>query len=92
MLVLDDMQWADDDTLALVNELATGLGGSPVVLLTAARPEMLVHAGGWGEGAVDHERIDLRNLEPDDAEQMFRNLLSRVQRHPRGHRRRPRSR
>jgi len=78
VLVLDDMQWADADTLGLVNEIVTGLGGSPVVLLTAARPDMLIHASGWGEGAVDHERIDLRNLEPDDAEQMFKNLLSRV--------------
>jgi tetratricopeptide (TPR) repeat protein len=78
VLVLDDMQWADRDTLGLVSEIVTGLGGSPVVLLTAARPDMLVHAAGWGEGAVDHERIDLRNLEPDDAEQMFRNLLARV--------------
>jgi tetratricopeptide (TPR) repeat protein len=78
VLVLDDMQWADSDTLGLVSEMVTGLGGSPVVLLTATRPDMLVHASGWGEGAVDHERVDLRNLEPDDAEQMFRNLLSRV--------------
>lgn len=77
VIVLDDMQWADPETHALVAELVTGLAGSPVVLLTAARPEMLVHAGGWGEGAVDHERIDLRNLEPDDAEAMFRNLLAR---------------
>jgi tetratricopeptide (TPR) repeat protein len=78
VLVLEDMQWADPDTLAQVSDLATSLGGSPVVLLTAARPEMLVHTAGWGEGAVDHERIDLRNLETEDAEQMFRNLLSRV--------------
>jgi tetratricopeptide (TPR) repeat protein len=78
VLVLDDMQWADPDTLAQVSDLATSLGGSPVVILTAARPEMLVHTAGWGEGAVDHERIDLRNLEPEEAEQMFKNLLSRV--------------
>jgi len=77
VLVLDDMQWADAETLALVSELASGLAGSPIVLLAATRPDMLVHAGGWGEGAIDHERIDLRNLEADDAEQMFRNLLSR---------------
>jgi AAA ATPase domain len=78
VLVLDDMQWADPDTLAQVNDLVASLGGSPVVLLAAARPEMLVHSAGWGEGAVDHERVDLRNLEPEDAEQMFKNLLSRV--------------
>jgi tetratricopeptide (TPR) repeat protein len=77
VLVLDDLQWADDDTLAIVLDLATNIAGSPVVLLAAARPEMLVRAGGWGETAVDHTRIGLRNLEGDDAETMFRNLLSR---------------
>ncbi len=78
VLVLDDMQWADPETLELVTELTGGLAGSPVVLIAAARPEMLVRAAGWGEGGIDHERIDLRNLEGDDAEQMYRNLLSRV--------------
>jgi tetratricopeptide (TPR) repeat protein len=78
VLVFDDMQWADGETLSLIKELASGLAGSSVVIITAARPEMLVHTAGWGEGMIDHERIDLRNLEPDDAEEMFRNLLSRV--------------
>jgi tetratricopeptide (TPR) repeat protein len=76
-LVLDDLQWADDDTIHLVKDLAVGLGGSPVVLLTAARPEMLIRSAGWGEGAIEHTRMDLRNLEQDEAEQMFRNLLAR---------------
>jgi tetratricopeptide (TPR) repeat protein len=78
VVVLDDLQWADDDTLAMIADLATNLSGSPIVILAAARPEMLVRSGGWGEGATDHTRIDLRNLEQDDAELMFRNLLSRV--------------
>jgi tetratricopeptide (TPR) repeat protein len=77
VLVFDDVQWADDDALAIVAELASGLGGSSVVILAATRPEMLVRSPGWGEGAIDHERIDLRNLEPDEAEAMFRNLLLR---------------
>jgi len=77
VLVLDDLQWADDETITLVKDLAVSLSGSPVLLLCAARPEMLVRSAGWGEGAVDHTRIDLRNLEPDDAEQMFLNLMAR---------------
>ncbi len=77
VLVFDDMQWADAETLAVVSELAVGLSCSPVVLVAAARPQMLVHAGEWGQGAVDHERIDLRNLEADDAEVMFGHLMAR---------------
>ncbi len=82
VLVLDDLQSADDDTLALIHELAVGLGGSPVVVFAAARPEMLVRSASWGEGAIEHARIDVRNLEAEDAEQMFRNLLARCARVP----------
>jgi tetratricopeptide (TPR) repeat protein len=78
VLALDDMQWADPETLAVFSDLTTGLMGAPVVLIAAARPELLVHTGGWGEGGIDHERIDLRNLDADHAEQMFRHLLAKV--------------
>jgi len=84
VLVLDDLQWADNDTLTFVTDLMAGLTGCPVVILCAARPEMLVKTAGWGEGAssTDHTRIDLRNLEQPDAETMFRNLLSRCKEIP----------
>ncbi|MBK9031730.1 MAG: tetratricopeptide repeat protein [Myxococcales bacterium] len=82
VLVFDDLHVADDHTLEILTELAAALGGSPVVIIAAARPEMLVRTPGWGEGAVDHERIDLHNLEPDDAEAMFANLLAQCGRVP----------
>ena len=82
VLVFDDLHAADDHALEILSELAAALGGSPVVIIAAARPEMLVRTPGWGEGAVDHERIDLRNLEPDDAEAMFTNLLAQCGRVP----------
>jgi tetratricopeptide (TPR) repeat protein len=81
VLVLDDLQWAGEETLSLINDLAAHVGG-PVVLLCAARPEMLVRMGGWGEGDIEHTRIDLRNLEGDDAEAMFSSLLAKVPRVP----------
>ncbi len=79
LLMLDDMHLADDETLQLVTAIAAGLGGSPVVLLVAARPELLVRSTPWRNAAVDidHARIELRNLEPEDAETLFRNLLVR---------------
>lgn len=79
VLACDDMHLADDDTLQLVTAIAAGLGGSPVVLLVAARPDLLVRSHEWGhsDAAIDHARIELRNLDPDDAELLFRNLLAR---------------
>lgn len=83
VLVFDDLQWADDDTLQVLRELGAGLGGSPVVLIASARPELLVRFSEWGAGSTDHVRIDLRNLEPDDAATMLSNLLTRCDGVPR---------
>lgn len=82
VLVLDDLQWADDQTLALLQELGAGLSGAPVVIIACARPEMLMRCPDWGAEAGDHEHIDLRNLGPADAERMFRHLLARCARVP----------
>src|SRR5207249_4360843 len=40
ILAFDDLHAGDDDSLTLLAELAQGLGGSPVVVIAAARPEL----------------------------------------------------
>jgi tetratricopeptide (TPR) repeat protein len=77
VLVFEDLQWADDDSLQVLRELGATLGGSAVILIATARPELLVRFSEWGAGSTDHLRIDLRNLEPDDAGVLLGNLLSR---------------
>ena len=39
VLRLDDLHWADDDTLALVEHLVTAVAGSPVLLACSARDD-----------------------------------------------------
>ncbi len=75
ILMLDDLHHADDDTLSLLDDLGEALGGSSVVLVVAARPELALRFSDWGGAGSDHLRIDLRNLEPEPAAEMLRHLL-----------------
>jgi tetratricopeptide (TPR) repeat protein len=77
VMILDDLHWADDQTITLIREISVRLSGSSVVMVVAARPDLLVRCPDWGEGVSDYLQIALRNLGPDDAATMFRQLLHR---------------
>jgi tetratricopeptide (TPR) repeat protein len=79
ILAFDDLHLGDDDSLTLLGELALGLGGSPVVLIAAARPDLFVRRPSWGQGTVDHTRVEIGPLGRPDSERMLRNLLSRAE-------------
>ncbi len=77
VLVVDDLQWADEGSLSLLRELSTTLRGSPVTLLVCARPDLMVRMSSWGTGVSAHLQVELRNLSPVDAERMIRSMLDR---------------
>jgi tetratricopeptide (TPR) repeat protein len=79
VLAFDDLHLADDDSLTLLAELAEGLGGSPVLLVAAARPELFVRRPGWGSGSADHSRLDLPPLTRAEAEKLLRGLLAKAE-------------
>ncbi|MGP4097841.1 BTAD domain-containing putative transcriptional regulator [Nonomuraea sp. KM90] len=47
LLVLDDLHWADEETLALLTTLATGLGAAPVLIVATYRSTEI--SAGLGE-------------------------------------------
>ena len=64
VLILDDLHWADPDTVATLDYLAAAVGSSPVLLLLAARVEPPGAAvGPGGRAAV---RMPLRRLDDDE--------------------------
>jgi tetratricopeptide (TPR) repeat protein len=79
VLMFEDLQWADDDSLQVLRDLGATLGGSAIILIALARPELMVRFSEWGAGATDHVRIDLRNLEPEDGAVLLQNLLTRCE-------------
>lgn len=82
VLVLDDLQWADDESLQLIDEVTADLAGSRLVLVACARPELLVRRPAFCRRAGDHIRVELRNLDPVDAVLLLHHLLERCARLP----------
>lgn len=66
ILVVEDLQCADEALLEIVVELAERAGQVPFLLLTTARPEVLHLRTGWRGGRHDAGTVNLGRL-PDDA-------------------------
>lgn len=57
VLFLDDIHWADEGTLSLLNHVTRNIGGSRLILLASYRPEELVTGDGGEHSLSDLIRI-----------------------------------
>jgi DNA-binding SARP family transcriptional activator len=48
VVVFDDIHWAEETLLELIDQLAVTSSGAPIVLVCMARPELLERRPGWG--------------------------------------------
>lgn len=78
VLAFEDLQWADDDLLQFVDELADWAAGVPLVLLCTARPELLDRRPGWGGGKRNALTISLAPLDDTDSARLVVQLLERA--------------
>jgi class 3 adenylate cyclase len=75
-LIFDDLQWADDALLDLVDYLAGHLREHRVAVMALARPEFLESHATWGAGVLGHTSIPLNPLTPDAATDVALTLLA----------------
>ena len=64
LYVIDDVHLADDESLDLIARLRADLGETTLVVITAARPELLVRRPMWCRAEGSHVRMDLGGLSP----------------------------
>jgi tetratricopeptide (TPR) repeat protein/type II secretory pathway predicted ATPase ExeA len=82
VLMFDDLQWAQDDSLELLSDLVETLR-APVLIVCLARPEMLARRDGWRRsGSERHIAIELAPLSDADAAAVMRDLLAPCGNHP----------
>jgi tetratricopeptide (TPR) repeat protein len=75
VLVFEDIHWAEEPLLELVDHLASWVRDVPLLLLCLARTELLdVHAG-WGGGRLRATSIELEPLGREDSEELLDALI-----------------
>ena len=75
VLVFEDIHWAEDALLELVEHMATWVKNVPILLLCLARPELLDLRPGWSGGRVRATAIELEPLGRADSEALVEALL-----------------
>ena len=78
MIHIEDIHWADDRSLDLINNLVRDNTGLPLFVLCMARPSLYERRPQWGEGQRFHERIQLDPLSQLSSRRLVRELLKNV--------------
>jgi class 3 adenylate cyclase len=76
VLVFEDIHWADQAQLDLLEYLASHVRGVPALFLALARSELLETRPGWGSGVIGQTTIPLEALSPIDSAAIASYLLS----------------
>lgn len=75
VFVFEDIHWAEASEISLLEYLIQHLRDSPVMLVAAARPELLDEHATWGAGLAAQTTIPLDPLVPEDAAALATQLL-----------------
>ena len=82
VLILDDLHWADDGSLDAMQHLVSAGRDLPLLLLCAARPELLERRPGWGHAWPAHRLLELLALGTHDRQTLAHSLLQKLGQDP----------
>jgi len=77
VVVLDDLHWADAQTLAFMRRLLDANRDTPLLTLIMTRPTVFEQHD-WVEGDVAHQRLELKPLDKDVSQKLADALLQRL--------------
>src|ERR671935_1932157 len=75
VLLFEDIHWAEEPLLELIEHLSAWVREAPLLILCLARPELLDIRPGWGGGRVRATAIELEPLAREESEQLVEALL-----------------
>ena len=75
VIVFEDLQWADEIILELVNHIVTTVAGVPIIFLCISRPELLERVPSWADEHPSRCLLHLTPLSPREGVTLIDNLL-----------------
>src|SRR3712207_4284377 len=78
VLVFEDIHWAEERLLGLIEHLAEWVREAPLLLVCLARTELLDVRPRWGGGRVRATAIELEPLPLEESEELLDALLEQV--------------
>jgi len=82
IIQVEDIHWADERSLDLLNSLARENTDIPLFIIYMARPGLYERRPSWGEGQQFHARLNLKPLSRLDSRRLVRELLKKVEEVP----------
>ena len=79
VLVFEDIHWAEEPLLDLIEHLASWVRGAPLLILCLSRTELLDIRPEWGGGRVRATAIELEPLGATESEELVDALLEATQ-------------
>ena len=76
-IFLDDIQWADDSSLDVLDRMSEELSGQSVLFVALARPSLFERRTSWGKG-THHQQLALQPLSRSESEYLLRQVLQKV--------------
>ena len=78
LVVFEDLHWASDTLLDLVEHITTSRTSAPLVMVALARPELLDRRPTWGGGRRNFTSLALEPLTPDEARRLVQVMTEGV--------------
>ena len=78
IIFLDDIHWADDNSLDVVNYLGQSLADQRLMVVCLARSILLERRPRWGEGQKSHTKLDLNSLSTRDCRRLVEEILHKM--------------
>lgn len=82
VILLEDIHWADDSSLDVLNHLALATPNQRLLLVCSARPTLFERRPHWGVGQTFHTRLELHPLSKQDSRCLVEEILQKVEEVP----------